>query len=637
MLHCSEGWNCRPDRRRAGPAAMAATRWRNRRGLGAGMVELYRKIFCLLTPGERRMFLLLMPVMLLVALAEIAGLSSVLLLLNVLSDPEAFADRAVFSWVRDRAGLDNVLGFQLLLSVGAIVVILVGLAIKSLGSYAVIRFAQQRGRALSTRMLASYLGRPYVFSLTRNTAEMARSVLNDTMEFTGMGLTPALQVVVSAVTAAVIVGFLLVVDPLIAVVAAVVIGVGYGGIYLWLRHRLQATGREAFIANTDRFRVAQEATGGFKEVKLLGLEREYAVRFDNAAARLARSRTRMVIMTEMPRLALEGLTFVLLVGIVLILLVRGGGSITAIIPTLGVYVFASMRLMPALQQVYHGAASLRSVTAVVERLAADSSAAVDEAAPARLPGGPRAQLPFRREVVLDRVRFAYPSAVRPALEEVSLSIPTGATVGIVGGTGAGKTTLVDLILGLLTPDGGEIRIDGTRLGPDTLRAWQHALGYVPQAIYLTDDTVTGNIAFGIPPEQVDREAVIRAARIAALHDFVTGELPQGYDTVVGERGVRLSGGQRQRIGIARALYHDPAMLVFDEATSALDTLTERVVMEAVHRLRRDKTVILIAHRLSTVRDCDVIYLMERGSVVASGTFDELVAGSETFRRMATGT
>ena len=600
------------------------------------MLELYRKIFFLLTPRERRMFMLLVPVMLLVALAEIAGLSSVLLLLNVLSNPDAFADRAVIAWFRQRAGPDNVLGFQILLSVSAIAVIVVGLAVKGLGSYAVIRFAQQRGRVLSTRMLAGYLGRPYAFSLSRNTAEMARSVLNDTAEFSAQGLTPALRLLVSALTSAVIVGFLVLVDPLIALVVATLLALGYGSVYLWLRRRLHSAGREILEANTARFRLAQEATGGFKEVKLLGLERNYTRRFDDAAARLARSRTLSQAMKELPRLALEGLTFVLLVGIVLLLLFRAGGSLTGIIPTLGIYVFASMRLLPALQQVYQSAAALRSAAAVVDRLAADRSAALDEAAPEQLPGPTRARLPLQREITLDRVRFAYPAAVRPALEEVSLAIPAGATVGIVGGTGAGKTTLVDLILGLLTPDAGEIRIDGTRLGPDTLRAWQHSLGYVPQAIYLTDDTVAGNIAFGLPPAQVDRDAVVRAARVAALHDFVTGELPQGYDTVVGERGVRLSGGQRQRIGIARALYHDPTMLVFDEATSALDTLTEGVVMEAVHRLRRDKTVILIAHRLSTVRECDVIHLMERGRVVASGTFDELVAGSETFRRMATG-
>jgi ABC-type multidrug transport system ATPase subunit len=222
-------------------------------------------------------------------------------------------------------------------------------------------------------------------------------------------------------------------------------------------------------------------------------------------------------------------------------------------------------------------------------------------------GDPAARLPLTRELVLEGVHFAYPAAARTALQDVSLTIPARATVGIVGGTGAGKTTLVDLILGLLTPDSGLLRVDGTVLGRDTLRPWQRTVGYVPQVIYLTDDTVAANIAFGVPPEQIDMEAVERAARIAALHDFVIEDLPQGYATRVGERGVRLSGGQRQRIGIARALYRDPTLLVMDEATSALDNLTERAVMEAVANMRGDRTIILIAHRLSTVRDCDTIF------------------------------
>ena len=600
------------------------------------MGDFYRKVFGLLTPRERRMVLLLVPVMLMVALAELAGLASVLLMLNVLADPAAQAARPGLAWLRGLFDDDNLQGFQLLLAGLVVAVVAGGLAIKAIGTYAIIRFSEERGRALSTRMLTAHLARPYVRSLTRNTAETARSVLNDSFEFVGRALTPALRVTVAAFVSTVIVIFLVAVDPLIALASALLIGGGYGLTYLWLRRRLQEAGAGAFEANTARFRITHEATGGFKEVKLLGLEQGYARRFEAASSRLARHRTHSQVMVELPRLVLEALTFMLLVGAVLVLLLRGGGNLGAIVPTLGIYVFATMRLLPALQQIYNGMAMMRTVTAVVDRLVADSGDATDETAPERLPGAPVARMPLTRELVLDRVRFAYPEAVRPALEEVSLTIPARATVGIVGGTGAGKTTLIDLILGLLPADAGEIRIDGTPLGPDTLRAWQHSLGYVPQSIYLTDDTLAANIAFGLPPDEIDHAAVRRAAGIAALHDFVTAELPKGYDTVVGERGVRLSGGQRQRVGIARALYHDPALLVFDEATSALDTITERVVMDAVRRLRNDKTVILIAHRLSTVRDCDAIHLMERGRIVATGSFDELVAGSETFRRMATG-
>jgi len=234
------------------------------------------------------------------------------------------------------------------------------------------------------------------------------------------------------------------------------------------------------------------------------------------------------------------------------------------------------------------------------------------------------------------VRYAYPRVERAALHGCDLRVAARTTVGIVGGTGAGKTTAVDVILGLLIPQEGELRVDGQPIGADRRAAWRRSIGYVPQQIFLADDTVAGNIAFGIPPERIDMAAVARAARIAELHDFVVTELDRGYDTPVGERGVRLSGGQRQRIGIARALYHDPDVLVLDEATSALDNLTERAVMDAVHNLGHAKTVIMIAHRLTTVRACDEIFLMEHGRVVASGSYDRLLAESEAFRAMAEG-
>ena len=305
-------------------------------------------------------------------------------------------------------------------------------------------------------------------------------------------------------------------------------------------------------------------------------------------------------------------------------------------PTLGIFALSVMRLLPALQQIYHGLVSIRGAGAILDQIAADHAAAPPEAPPEAHPAAAPPPPPrLGRRLELRGVTFRYPGAARPALAGVDMVIEARSTVGIVGGTGAGKTTLVDLILGLHAPQQGAILADGTALGPANLRAWQRGLGYVPQTIYLTDDTVAANIAFGIPRDRIDRKAVERAARAAALQDVVAG-LPQGLDTLVGERGLRLSGGQRQRIGIARALYRNPALLILDEATSALDTLTEGAVMQAVDAIRADTTVILIAHRLGTVRGCDRIFLLEHGRIAAQGRYEELVAGNATFRAMARG-
>ena len=286
--------------------------------------------------------------------------------------------------------------------------------------------------------------------------------------------------------------------------------------------------------------------------------------------------------------------------------------------------------MPALQQIYGAVTQLRFAGPALDALHQDLTSL--QAADARY--SQIRPLPFTQSIRLEQVSYRYPNAPQSALKCIDLTIPSRSTVGFVGATGSGKTTAVDVILGLLEPQEGVLKIDGEPVTAATRRQWQRKIGYVPQHIYLTDESVAANIAFGVNASGIDQKAVERAAKIASLHEFVVNDLPQGYATAVGERGVRLSGGQRQRIGIARALYHNPQVLILDEATSALDNLTEKAVMEAVNNLGRDITIILIAHRLSTVRQCDQIYLLERGEVTAQGTFEELTQANERFRAMA---
>jgi ATP-binding cassette, subfamily B, bacterial PglK len=331
----------------------------------------------------------------------------------------------------------------------------------------------------------------------------------------------------------------------------------------------------------------------------------------------------------LPRDLLEALTFGGMILFVLWVLVTRQGDMMAALPVLGLYAFAGVRLFPMMQKLYATIANLRAGQPALDALHADLTGPVagETIAPA---AGPAIRL--SRALELDGVVYQFAAADRPALDGLSLRIEACTTVGIVGSTGAGKTTAVDVMLGLLAPQAGAMRVDGQRIDGANVRAWQKSVGYVPQAIFLLDDTVAANIAFGEAPEAIDMAAVERAARVARLHDFVT-ELPRGYDTVVGERGARLSGGQRQRVGIARALYRDPDVIVFDEATSALDNLTEKAVIEAVHDLGQEKTIVMIAHRLTTVKRCDVIFFLEGGRVVAQGAYDELVRGNTEFRAL----
>ena len=597
------------------------------------MIKTYQKLFLLFDATERRRFWILTGVMLLVAAAEIIGISAVLMLLNVLAAPDVLDTNATLVRVKTLLSIESRFSFQIVLAVIVLVVVMAGLAVKAVGTYASIRFSTMRGYTVSTRLLSAYLSQPYPWFLERNSAELGKNVLNEVDGLVARVIQPCLKLVSNSLLVLAILLFLLLVDPLVTLFCGGVLGLGYGLIYLRIRGRLHRVGEVMMDAFENRFLVAQEATGGIKDVKVMGLEETYVKSYAAAAQTAARSGTTLGVMAEIPRFVLEAITFGTMLALILILLVKSDGNVTEIVPTLGVIAFSTMRLLPSLQQIYHSLVAIRGASAILDTIVRDIEAtpalpivADDGAAPLKL----------EKTLELSKVSFAYAQAERPTLNRVDLVIPARTTVGIVGGTGAGKTTLVDLVLGLLTPDGGEILVDGVAVTDANRRAWQKTLGYVPQAIYLTDDTITGNIAFGVPKDQVDMAAVERAAKIAALHDFVLTDLPQGYDTFVGERGVRLSGGQRQRIGIARALYRDPTLLIMDEATSALDNITERVVMEAVQKIRADKTIILIAHRLTTVKTCDTIFLMDRGRLLAQGSYDELLAGNEAFRRMVAG-
>jgi ABC-type bacteriocin/lantibiotic exporter with double-glycine peptidase domain len=412
------------------------------------------------------------------------------------------------------------------------------------------------------------------------------------------------------------------------------LGSTYGAIFIAVRRLLTQLGGRRYRANRRRFHVTQEATGGVKELKILGLESTFLRRYRDAAFEMANTLVRIQVLSVLPRYLLEAVAFGGMLLLILVLLTRGDGDISHLIPTLGIVATVGLRLIPSLQQIYGRGTSLRQSQEPLMKMHADITnlrrKEPEEATEEHHDG----VLPLTSELVLKDIVFTYPGAAKPALRGLSLAVRANSTIGIVGGTGAGKTTLIDVLLGLLQPSSGEITIDGQTLKPNTLRAWQKTLGYVPQTIFLSDGSILENIAFGIPLNEIDRVAAERAARVAAIHDFILSDLPDGYDSQVGERGVRLSGGQRQRVGIARALYHDPSTLIFDEATSALDPMTEAVVMDAVHRISGEKTIVMIAHRLSTVRECDHIFLLREGNVAAQGTFDEIREQDEEFRRFS---
>lgn len=598
------------------------------------MLQVWRKLMDMLDKRERRRFRLLLVLVLVMGFANMAGVAAIIPFLSVLADPDLVQRNAILSGLYDGLGFQDRQSFLIALGLLLFTVFTGAVAIRALTAWAMFRFGCMRIHSIAMRLLRGYLRQPYEWFLGRHSADLVKTMMTESMMLVNGVVIPMLEVIANSAVVISMLALMVLVEPLASLLMAVIVGGSYGVIFLWVRHRLARLGRTRFDANTACMRIAQEAIIGAKEIKVLGLETSVLARFDAPALLLARSQASNRTMAEIPRHLLEGIAFGGMILVLIVLLVLEDGNLSKVLPVAGVYALAGARLMPSMQSVFRGMSMIRYQRHMLDTL--HREVMEGDRAPL-LPSGVPEPLRLHEKLELREVAYAYPNAERPALSGLSLTIPARSSVGIVGGTGAGKTTAMDLLLGLLAPSEGAVSVDGVEIEGDVgRRAWRRSIGYVPQHIFLSDDTVASNIAFGLPVEQIDMAAVERAARMAELHDFVMEELPGGYQTLVGDRGARLSGGQRQRIGIARALYHDPDVLIMDEATSALDNVTERAVIEAMNRLGGDKTVVMVAHRLSTVRNCDTIFLLEHGKVSAQGSFDELLEISSAFRDMAGG-
>jgi ABC-type multidrug transport system fused ATPase/permease subunit len=414
---------------------------------------------------------------------------------------------------------------------------------------------------------------------------------------------------------------------MLALGAVVVFGGIYGGLFMLTRRWASRSGKAHQEANVQRFKIATDALQGAKEIKLYRLEDAVIDRFEKATVEASANASNQNLLAQLPRYALETVAFGAML-VMMLYLLETHHSLQGALPVLGLYIFASMRLLPALQAVFGAFNAVRYNGTVVAQLAAE----FEQAPPVVKDTRASRPLPFENAIRLEKVGFSYARSTRPVLDGLSLNIRSGEWVSFVGPTGSGKSTLVDLMLGLLEPGSGQITIDGAPLTPDRHRDWQAQTAYVPQQIFLVNDTVEANICFGIAPEGVDRTLMEKAARIAQIHDFIVEELGQGYQSVVGDRGIRLSGGQRQRIGVARALYRWPRFLVLDEATSALDGATEGAFFRALREELSHCTVVSVTHRLATTRNFDHVYRLQAGAIVddvrpEDRVFDEAAGAS----------
>jgi ATP-binding cassette, subfamily B, bacterial PglK len=541
-------------------------------------------------------------------LFQVLGATSIFPFLALAADPQRLQNSRVGREML--ALLPPMEASRLLLIAGvfAIVMLVLSNAINVLGDFTRHRYSQRFGHWLRLRLIDKIAARPYSRFLQENTGVLSKKVLGDVNQFTSGVLLNILDTFTRLITAVLLLTTLFLVQPQIAIGAAVGLGLIYGVFFKSLSGWRAKASLTLKASQRGAFKELQQLLGGIKPVKVHRAESYFIDRYGKHSETQSRLHAVIPVLSGLPRYLIEPVAFGGLVIAVLIFIGRGQ-DLATLLPTLGVMAIAGYRLLPAIQLLYSQLSTIATSRHALEEVydefrAVERSKDREQAGAEGIFPRPKA-LTWTNEIQLEEVTFCYAGAEKPVIDRLSLTIPKNASIGIIGHTGAGKSTLVDLILGLHVPTAGRILVDDTALTPANRRAWRAGIGYVPQDIFLLDNSVTANIAFGVPENQIDHDAVRNAAAAAQILEFVETGLPNGFDTVVGERGVRLSGGQRQRIGLARALYHRPEILILDEATSALDLATEAEVMKAIRSLQGSVTMILIAHRLSTIEHCDM--------------------------------
>ncbi|MFA5448036.1 MAG: ABC transporter ATP-binding protein [Sphaerochaeta sp.] len=592
-----------------------------------------REITSLLTPREARLFYALLVASILTGLLQAMSVVSLLPFIQTVMEPSAIHEPGLINTLYGTFEFSSDVSFLIFLGVVVLALILISGIASSITTWLQYRFVWGNNYTISRRLLANYLNQPYEFFMNRSSADFTKNILDEVNAFSQQYMLRYVDLITGIAITVSVVGMMVVVEPTVTLVGMVIIGGAYGLIFTAFRNMLKKIGSERLTTNRLRFTAVSEAFGGIKDVKLLGNEEYFLDGYSQPAEKYASLIAKSGLVSTMPKYLFETVAFGCMVALTLFILSKGE-DISGTIPLIAVFAFAAYRILPQLQTVYSALTQTKFYDATLENIKNELDGALGLDGDMALDLKEMDSLPFENVAELRKVSYWHPNVERETLLDLNISIPRRQSIGIVGATGAGKTTLVDVILGLLVPQEGEMWVDDTLVDDNNRRMWQNNLGYVPQFIYLSDCSVTRNIAFGIPDEHIDMDRVRKAARIARIDEFVENELPDGYETLVGERGIRLSGGQRQRVGIARALYRDPEVLVLDEATSSLDGLTEQAFISALEDLSGAKTLIVVAHRFNTIKDCDHIYVLDKGRIVAEGDYEHLMVTNESFRRMA---
>lgn len=601
------------------------------------MLKQLREFYSLLTQQQRRQLLRLQVLIIGMALAQIASVIAIGPFMAVVGDMSKLQGDGWLALAYDASGMQSPKTFLSLLGGMVLGVLLLAALVSIYTTWRLALYSAQVGAELSSRLYRYYLHQPWLFHSGQNTSGLTTKVSAEVQRVTIKIINPAMELNAKLIMVSLMTLAIFLYNPVVAISGMVIFIGTYLLLYQTVRRYLVINGIRVSEAQAKRFKLMNEGFGGIKDLLLLHRQAGFTSRFDKASNRIARGEGVTQGLSEAPRFAIELVAFGSVIVLVLYLLNLYQGNLGAILPALSIYALAGFKMLPGFQKIYTSITKIRGNLAAYDAIRDDLIAsrefknthAVSEAhAEAEItPWVPQ------REIKMQDVVFDYPGSRALALDGLSLTIPVNKMVGLVGSSGSGKSTAIDLLLGLIEPKKGRVLIDGIPLTSENLRHWQAGVGFVPQQIFLSDASILENVAFAIERDAIDVERVKEALHMAQLDELIEG-FPEGLETHIGERGVQISGGQRQRLGIARALYQQAQVLVFDEATSALDGITERRVMDDIQRFSGQMTVIMIAHRLATVKECDIIYMLESGRVIDAGTYDDLASRNQTFQMMA---
>lgn len=596
------------------------------------MLQLVRELFSLLDKQQRTRFVFLQLLVILMAFAEIASITIIGPFMLMAADVQSLEENGSFSHFYHLSGLNSPEEFVFWAGIAVLAILLSSSLVSVFTAWRLSLFSFQIGAELGNRLFSHYINQPWLFHVNHSSASLTMNIAAETGRITNQVLSPLLQMNSRIVLATFIVITVFIYNPYVAIAGVTLFGSSYALLFTIVRHRLTIHGQHITKQNSNRFKLMSEAFGGIKDILLFGYQDNYTQRFIDASRKMASSLGVNQTLASAPKYLLEMVAFSSMITLVLYLILFEDGNAENILPSLAVYGLAGFKLMPAFQNIYQQLSQIRGALPAYQAVRQDLIASQNESL---TPNKSNLIENHELKIAIDlkNVSFSYPGKNTPAIDNINLHIPAKKTVGIVGPSGSGKSTLIDLILGLITPSSGSIIIDEKLLPSNKISGWQKTIGFVSQTIYLSDASLKENIAFGIPEEEINITKVLKAAHLAHL-DEVISRLPDGIETLVGERGVQLSGGQRQRIGIARALYHDASVLVFDEATSALDGITEKLIMQSLHEFFGKKTIIMIAHRLKTVQNSDIIFFMKNGKLIDQGSFEFLKQNNSEFSELA---